>query len=144
MGALSHFIGSLSPCCGVRRAGKQDGFPITSLPGCPMLLGIRWRSGQLQGSSMPLPPSASQPVRPLFSKWQKKRRGAIFVNDQMPHASDHRGPGLTSERCLILRDLAEFHPEGTTQVSQPPTLPAVRDSKSEINRGEVKGLARAV
>lgn len=93
---------------------------------------------------MPLPPSASQPVRPLFSKWQKKRRGAIFVNDQMPHASDHRGPGLTSERCLILRDLAEFHPEGTTQVSQPPTLPAVRDSKSEINRGEVKGLARAV
>ena len=66
------------------------------------------------------------------------------MNDQMPHASDRRGPGLTSERCLVLRDLAEFHPEGTAQVSRPPALPAVRDFKSEINRGEVKGLVRAV
>lgn len=39
------------------------------------------------------------------------------MNDQMPCEFDSRGPGLTSERYLVLRDLAGFDPEGTAEVS---------------------------
>lgn len=66
------------------------------------------------------------------------------MNDQMPCEFDSCGPGLTSDRYLGLRDLVGFNSEGTGQVSRPLALPVVRDFKSEINRGEVEGLARAV
>lgn len=62
----------------------------------------------------------------------------------MPCEFDSCGPGLTSETYLVLRDLVGFDPEGTALVSRPLALPVVRDFKSEINRGEVEGLLRAV
>lgn len=39
------------------------------------------------------------------------------MNDQMPCGFDSCGPGLTSERYLLLRDLEGFNSEGTAQVS---------------------------
>lgn len=72
------------------------------------------------------------------------KEGEIFANDQMSCEFNRCGPGLTSERYLVLMDFVGFDPEGTAQVSRPIALPVVRDFKSEINRGEVEGLARAV
>lgn len=66
------------------------------------------------------------------------------MNDQMPCGFDSCGPGLTSERYLVSRDLVGFNSEGTAQVSRPLALPVVRGFKSEINRGEVEGLVKAV
>ena len=101
----------------------------------------QWLGGerQLQGSSVPL-----LRAHPPLSEPRKTGEGQIFVNDQMPCDFNSCGPGLTSERYLVLRDLLGFNSEGTAQVSRPLALPVVRDFKSGVNRAEAEGLARAV
>lgn len=39
------------------------------------------------------------------------------MKDKIPRELSHCGPGLTSERYLVLRDLAGFHPEGAARVA---------------------------
>lgn len=52
-----------------------------------------------------------------FQVEKKNGRGTIFVKDKIPRELSHCGPGLTSERYLVLRDLAGFHPEGAARVA---------------------------
>lgn len=67
--------------------------------------------------SWQLPPGTPRSAHPLLSKWKKNGRGTIFVKDKIPRELSHCGPGLTSERYLVLRDLAGFHPEGAARVA---------------------------